>query len=151
MKFIYHVALLAIVILMLSFSKDYSCFRAGIKGHVYLEAGNRMPTIGEPLPEPRGIKTSLYIYELTNINDVQRDGQSAFYHSINTSLVKEVETDDKGYFRVKLKPGNYSLFVKKGDRFYSSQFDEKNNIHPVQVKPGKMTRVVFKANYGAVY
>lgn len=151
MKFIYQVTLLPVIFLMLSFSKDYNCFRAGIKGHVYLETGNRMPTIGEPSPEPIGIKTILYIYELTNINDVQREGQSAFYHSVNTALVKEVETDDKGFFRVKLKPGNYSLFVKKGDRFYSSQFDEKNNIHPVEVKPGKMTRVVFKANYGAVY
>lgn len=103
-------------------------------------------------PEPpKGVKTTLYIYELTNITDVTREANAVFYTSIATKLVKQVETDDDGSFKVKLKPGMYSLFVKKDDKFYSSQFDDKNNIHPVQVKSGKMTEDIFQANYNAVY
>ena len=79
------------------------------------------------------------------------EGSSAFFKSISTGLVKQVETDENGYFKIKLKPGLYSLFVKKGDLFYSSQFDEKNNIHPVEVKKGKTTEVDFRANYDALY
>jgi hypothetical protein len=139
------------VILACSFSTDSVCRRSGIKGYVYLETGNRMPSPDAPLPVSKGIKTTLYIYTLTNISEVERDGVSAFYKNISTRFVKEVNTGNDGYFKLKLKPGLYSLFVRKADLYYSSQFDEKNNIHPVEVKPGQMTDVVFKVNYSAVY
>ena len=128
---------------------DY-CGR-GLKGYVLRESGNRMPSPDEPPVKPRGMKTTLYIYQLTNITDVVRKDQSPFFSSISTSLVKQVETNEKGYFKVKLKPGIYSLFVKKDDLFFSSQVDDKNNIHPVEVRPGTMTEVSFKVNYDAVY
>lgn len=151
MKFFQWPLCICLVLLTVSFSAENACRRSGIKGHVYLESGNRMPSPDAPLPTPTGIKTTLYIYPLTNISEVERDGVSAFYKNIAKPLVKEVNTDAGGAFKVKLKPGVYSLFVKKGDMFYSSQFDEKNNIHPVEVRPGKMTEIVFKANYDAVY
>ena len=110
-----------------------------------------MPDPDNPLSPPKGIKTKLYIYELTNISQVTRQGMSAFYTQVPTRLVKEIETDEDGSFKVKLKPGRYSLFVKKDQLFYSSVFDGQNNIHPVEVKKGKMTEEVFKVNYNAVY
>ncbi len=134
-----------------SLSPEYNCRRSGIKGQVYFESGNRMPAPDMPLPPPKPMQATLYIYELTNIADVEREGVSAFYKRISTTPVKQVHTDNKGRFKIKLKPGFYSLFVKKGDLFNSSQFDEKNNIHPVEVKPGTMAEVSFKANYDAVY
>jgi hypothetical protein len=123
----------------------------GLKGYVYEVKGNQMPSPDEPRSKPKGLKTTLYIYKLTNINQVTRQAQSPFYIGITTELVKEVETNDKGYFKVKLKPGMYSLFVKKDNLFFSSIFDEKMNIHPVEVKPGTMTDVVFNVNYNAAY
>ncbi|MEO5564882.1 MAG: hypothetical protein ABIR18_15655 [Chitinophagaceae bacterium] len=130
---------------------DVSCRRSGIRGHVYIETGNRMPSPDQPRVAPQGIKTKLYVYELTNITQVVRQGMSAFYTQVPTKLIKEIETDDDGSFKVKLKPGKYSLFVKKENLFYSSMFDSENNIHPVEVKKGKMTEEVFKVNYNAVY
>jgi hypothetical protein len=123
----------------------------GIQGHVYLVSGNQMPSPEEPPPVPKGFQTTLYIHELTNISQTARKGESAFYNAVNTPLVAEVNTNDKGYFKTKLKPGWYSLFVKKDGVYYSSQFDDKNNIHPVEVKEGAMTEVKFQANYNAVY
>lgn len=122
----------------------------GLKGHVYWVGGNQMPSPEEPPVKPRGMKTTLYIYQLTHISQVVQKEQSPFFTSISTPLVKTVETNDKGHFRVKLKPGKYSLFVKKDDLFFSAQRDEKNNIHPVEVKSG-MTEVVFNVNYSAAY
>lgn len=145
-----------IVVLILSIgllafqSKGTNYCGRGLKGYVYWISGNQMPSPDEPPSKPKGMKTTLYIYQLTNIRDVVRQGESAFYTSISTPLVKEVTTNDKGHFRVKLKPGMYSLFVKKDDLFFSSQLDEKNNIHPVEVKSG-MADVVFNVNYGATY
>jgi hypothetical protein len=146
----------ALVVLILSISllsfrtEETGYCGRGLKGYVYWVSGNQMPSPEEPPSKPKGMKTTLYIYELTNIKDVVRKEQSAFYTSISTSLVKEVETNDKGHFRVKLKPGMYSLFVKKDNLFYSSQFDDKNNIHPVEIKRG-MTDIIFNVNYGATY
>ncbi len=109
-----------------------------------------MPSPDEPPSPPKGMKTTLYIYELTHISQVVQQDQSPFFSSISTQLVKTVETNDKGRFRVKLKPGRYSLFVKKDDVFFSGQRDEKNNIHPVEVTTG-MTAVIFNVNYSAAY
>jgi hypothetical protein len=125
------------------------CRRQGITGHVYMVKGNQMPSPDRPPSRPLGAKTTLFIYELTNTSQTTQDG--AFYKTISTKLVKEVLTDENGYFKTKLKPGWYSLFVKKGDLFYSNIFDDKNNIHPIEVKKGEWTEENFKADYDAVY
>ena len=125
------------------------CKRQGIKGNVYLVKGDQMPSPDRPPSKGKGIKTTLYIYELTNVNETAQQG--AFYTSINSKLVKEVTTGEDGSFKVKLKPGWYSLFVKKGEMFYSNIFDGKNNIHPVEVKKGEWAEEDFKADYDAVY
>jgi hypothetical protein len=152
MKLYFFVLILGALCLV-SFRSNYevACRRSGITGHVVVESGNRMPDPDNPVSSPKGIKTKLYIYELTNISQVSRQGMSAFYTQVPTRLVKEIETDEDGSFRVKLKPGRYSLFVKKDELFYSSVFDGQNNIHPVEVKKGKMTEEVFKVNFNAVY
>jgi hypothetical protein len=72
---------------------------------------------------------------------VTRQGQSPYYSAVNTQLVVQADTDDKGHFSVLLPPGSYSVFTKKGNLFYASRMDEKNNISPVQVSPGKMTKL----------
>lgn len=125
--------------------------RPGIKGYVFIESGNRMPSPDRPLPKPKGLQTTLYIYQLTNVKDVSREGESGFYSRISTSLVKTVTTSKTGRFKVKLPPGFYSLFIKKDSLFYSSSFDEKNNICPVEVKAGEMTDFNFTARYNASY
>lgn len=150
-KLLYLLVLCLLVFSSFTPQKSASCRRSGITGHVYLVTGNQMPSPDRPPAPPKGVKTVLYIYELTNISDVARDGTSAFYRSISTKPIKEVETAEDGSFKVKLKPGKYSLFVKKGELFYSSIFDEKNNIHPVEVTRGKMVKEDFRVNYDAVY
>src|SRR4030095_6381742 len=97
--------------LLTSFSTGMllSCGHTGVRGYVYLVSGNQMPSPSpdQALPKPKGIKTTLYIYNLTNINDVSRQGNSAFYSFISTQQVKEIETDENGFFKVELKPGWY--------------------------------------------
>jgi hypothetical protein len=102
-----------------------------------------------------GVKATVCIFELTSDNQVVRKGgaspgaggggssggSSPYYQAVLTHLIRQVDTDDKGYFQVALPPGTYSVFTKKGDLFYASQRDEKNNIAPVKVSPGKITRI----------
>ena len=114
----------------------------GIEGTVFGKGGNLMPAPNRKPSVPKnGIRATIYIYELTNISQVDRTGQSPYYPAIHTRLIQQADTDDKGHFKVLLPAGSYSIFTKKGDLFYASRRDEKNNIAPVEVLPGKMTKV----------
>jgi hypothetical protein len=123
----------------------------GLEGHVYRISGNQMPSPDIKPKAPKGIKTTLYIFDLTNLNQVTRQNQSAFYAAVRTKLIKKIETDTNGYFKVNLPTGNYSLFTKKGELFYANTFDGNNNIAPVQVLPKKITQVEVKMDYDASY
>ena len=125
--------------------------RQGMEGYLYKVSGNQMPSPDIKPAPPAGIKGTLYIYELTNISQVVTKTGSSFYSSIATRFIKKVETNNKGYFKVHLPAGKYSLFVKKDSLFYSNLFDSKNNIAPVEVLPGKFARVEFRMDYDAVY
>ena len=114
----------------------------GIEGTVFGVGGNLMPAPNRKRSIPKdGIPTTLYIYELTNISQVDRTGESPYYRAIHTRLIKQADTDEKGHFRVPLPAGHYSIFTKKNDLFYASRRDEKNNLSPVEVLPGKMTKI----------
>jgi hypothetical protein len=123
----------------------------GIEGYIYFISGNQMPSPHKKRTPSKGIKTTLYIYQLTNINQVTRQEQSAFYSSVNTKLIAKTESDSSGYFKVQLPPGRYSLFTKKGALFYSNIFDKENNITPAEVLAGKLTRVAINIDYDATY
>lgn len=141
---------LPLLTLLTSFTGIF-CKKEGIKGKIYRITGNLMPAPGEPPAQPQPFQTTLYIYELTNASQVKRASEASFYTAISTKLVKEVTPGKKGNFKVKLPPGQYSLFIKKGDLYYANSFDDKNNIAPVAVERGKYTSVEVKADYGAVY
>ena len=89
------------------------------------------------IKSPQRHSATLYIYELTNLSQVTRVGESAFYSNIRTRLVQTVQSDASGYFSVSLPPGQYSLFTKKDALFYANNFDGQNNMAPVKVSPGK--------------
>ncbi len=88
-----------------------------------------------------GVKATICIFDLTNDSQVVRQGTSPWCQEVHTRLIRQENTDDIGNFSILLPPGIYSVFTKKGDLFYASRRDEKNNIAPVEVLPGKMTRV----------
>jgi hypothetical protein len=125
----------------------------GIEGTVIRVGGNHMPDPHHPAGPPAGVRSTVYIFELTNIGQVIRQGSSPYYSSIGTRFVQQAETDEKGHFRAGLPPGTYSLFTKKGDLYYASRMDDKNNIAPVEVIPGKMTPVECRveSDHKAVY
>ena len=113
----------------------------GIGGTVYRISGNRMPAPGVRRGPLRGVPSTVYIFDLTNISQVIRVGQSAYYSAVRTRLVRVEATDSQGHFRVCLPVGRYSIFTRKNGLYYASQFDTDNNIAPAEVVPGKITKV----------
>ena len=123
----------------------------GIQGIVTEVTGNQMPMMGEPKPQPNGIKTTVFIYEKTNVNQVTQIGSSPIYTIINTKQVAFVETDSSGAFTLALPVGSYSLFIKQGNQFYANLFDSDNNIALFTVEEGKLTQVSLQINNSATY
>ena len=123
----------------------------GIQGYIFKVSGNRMPSPDVKLSPPKGIPATLYIYELTNLSQLTRVSETAFYSSIKTRLIKSTQSDASGYFSVSLPPGQYSLFTKKDNLFYANYFDGQNNVAPVKVSLGKVTQVNVNVDYDASY
>lgn len=153
MKFVV-VAVFAVFLLLTSCCstrKASTTLRQGIRGYVYEETGNRMPSPERDLPKPKGLKTTVYLFEPTRIDQVVRVGQSPFYSSITTRQLGSVDTDEKGFFALELPAGSYSLFVKVNDLFYSNRFDMNNIIAPVVVDTGLVREVNIMVSAGATY
>ena len=110
-----------------------------------------MPNPDAPPALPRGIHTTVFIYEPTNITDVTRVGTSPVYTAINTKLVASVETDSTGVFTIALPVGSYSLFVQQGKGFYANLFDTDNNIALFVVEDDKLTTVKLTVSSRATY
>jgi hypothetical protein len=125
--------------------------KQGITGYVYRVSGNQMPSPGRKPGKPTGAKTTLYFFSLTNISQVKRLANSAFYLSVETKLVKMTDSDTSGYFHVDLPVGRYSIFTKKDTLFYANRFDSYNNISPVEVQSRKITNVEIRVDYDAAY
>ena len=125
--------------------------KTGIEGYIFRISGNQMPSPNINPSPPNGIKSVLYIYELTSFSQVVRQGRSGFYSSINSRLVQTVHSDDRGFFFASLPPGEYSLFTKKDALFYANNFDGNNHIAPVKVVAHKVTQVKVNVDYDAVY
>lgn len=122
----------------------------GIVGNVYMISGDQMPSPDVKRDPPKGVKTKIYIYEITTTSQVENAKEASFYSFIRTKLVKIVESDEKGYFKTSLAAGAYSLFVKKDGLFYANLF-EGNNINPVFVPANEFAHIVFNISYNAVY
>lgn len=136
--------------------------QSGIEGRIYLISGNHMPSPRLPRdtssgtqasPKGTGIKGTICVFTLTSDSQVTRQGTSPWCEAVHTRLIRQVDTDDQGNFSVLLPPGTYSVFTKRGNLFYASRRDDRNNIAPVEVLPGKMTRVncSVESDHKAVY
>lgn len=125
----------------------------GIEGVARRPSGNHMPSPRHHPSPPAGVKTTICVFSLTNISQVKKAGNAGRFSAVQTRLIRQVDTDDSGRFHIDLPPGTYSVFTKKDNVFYATRRDEKNNIAPVEVLPGKMTRVEcsVESDHAAVY
>ena len=120
----------------------------GLWGDVWYWKGDFMP--GNSTGEICQVERKILVYELTTMNDVEQVDYSAFYSSINTTLVASIDSDQNGFFQIKLESGMYSLFIEEGGNYYSNSFNE-DGIFPVKIEDGKITEVRFDITHEATY
>jgi hypothetical protein len=141
------------ICLALTFTPVPALQQQGIEGVARRVVGNRMPSPKFHPGPPAGTHATICVFALTNQNQVTNSGAAGLYSAVHTKLIRQSDTDDSGHFRILLPPGTYSVFTKKGQLFYATRRDEKNNIAPVNVLPGKITRVdcSVESDHTAVY
>lgn len=130
---------------------SYHHVNQGITGYVKKITGNQMPSPDIKRPSPKGMKATVYVYEITNISQVAQEGSSPFYSAIHTKLIDTVSSDSSGHFLIGLPEGSYSLFIKVKGKFYANSFDGANNISVALVKKKKLTEIDLLMSDGAVY
>jgi hypothetical protein len=121
-----------------------------IVGIVTEVVGNQMPS---PTPQLRAkaktVVREIYVYELTNEKQTKRE--NFFYKSITTRLIAKKKTKADGSYRIKLRPGKYSIFVKEKDGLFANQLDGEGNINVVVIEPNKTTTLNLRIDYNAAY
>lgn len=146
---------LSALLLLSSMNRGCESVKQGIAGQVLWLEGNLMPGIGDEPEVNRKkfkgepIQRTLYIYELTTMDEASSEG--VFFQDIQTPLVAKVETNKKGEFAVSLPEGSYSLFVEEEEGLFANTFDGEGNINPVTVSEGDIATITIEVNYKAAY
>lgn len=122
----------------------------GIEGKITLREGNFMPGPGSKQPEAKGVKRKLFIYAVATA--AQATGQAPLFTAVQTRLVTTTESDASGVYKCKLPAGKYSVFTaEENNQLFSSLSNEKGELSPVEVQPGKFSVLNIAVDYKAVY
>lgn len=110
----------------------------GVDGYVYLKSGNQMPGPGSTASKGKTISCQVLVYAPATLQQVT--GTSPAFSKVNTSFVGTATSDSTGHYKLMLKPGKYSVFIKDGESLFANQSDRNGILNPVEVYPGKVTR-----------
>lgn len=132
-------------------NKNQTVLTQGIEGKVSFKEGNFMPGPGtKPASAEQFVKRKVLIYAVAG--HAQAQGNSPLYQKIDTRLVATVQSDSTGAYQCKLAPGTYSVFTEEeGGLLFSSLSNEKGELSPVEVQPGKVSVYNIVINHKAVY
>ena len=123
--------------------------KEGIKGQVFWLSGNQMPGPGKTIPPQLGAAREIVIYKATTLKDVEQKDQ--FFHEIKTDLVTKAWSKTDGSFKIKLAPGEYSVFTQEPSGLFANAIDKNGCISCVVVKPKKYSWMAITIDYEAVY
>jgi hypothetical protein len=112
--------------------------KSNLIGHIYEHQYNNMPMVGKKSSNGIPLKTVLYIYEPTALNQVEENLLPG--NTITTIFSKRldsVQSNEKGAFAMQLKPGKYSVFVQYGKGYYIPYFSGNNWLGLIEIKPNE--------------
>ena len=142
-------AKLLLALLLFTFQLTCEAQKQGIKGQVFWLSGNQMPGSDKSRSPQQGIVREIVIYDEVKFRDTkQTDG---FFTEIQSKPIATVITKADGSFKIKLLPGNYSVFVKESKGLFANLFDGQGNINPITVKAKKYTWITLTVDYEAAY
>jgi hypothetical protein len=113
---------------------------SGIWGTVAFMEGNCMPVVPPTTSTCKicPVKRTVRIYEYTMQNQATPQNLHGFYDSFSTRLVKEVDTDDDGFFQTEIPAGHYTIVVIENGKLYTFGLDGQGGLSPITFESGKL-------------
>lgn len=123
--------------------------KEGIKGQVFWISGNQQPGPGSQVSPAQGTIREIFIYKAATLKDVNQKDQ--YFFEINTELISKVMSEEDGSFKVKLPPGEYSVFTKEQKGLFANVIDHNGCVSCVSVRPKRYSWVTISVDYEATY
>lgn len=140
------------LIALLAFLSVFHCAlsqREGIKGQVFWISGNQLPGPGTLVSPGYGVVREIVIYKAASLQDVVQKDQ--FFQEVRTELIGRVQSKPDGSFKIKLPPGDYSVFTQEQKGLFANGIDQKGCISCLTINPKKYSWITITVDYEAVY
>jgi hypothetical protein len=141
---------IGVILLMLTF---LGCgpAKVAVSGKVQRIMGNQMPSPDVKNEEPAGFAATVFFFEPTLMNMGVPTGEQGLFLMTNKKLVAKVLCGKDGSFKLKIKPGKYSVLLGKDDQFYSNISNLDGLINPIDIIKKGNKPLVLRADWGAIY
>ena len=140
-----------VFVLLIAFLFSCSSAKVLVAGKVQRIMGNQMPSPDLANEEPGGVSTTVYFFEPTLVNMGLPTGEQGVFMMTDKKLVAKVLAEKDGSFKLKLKPGKYSVLLGKDGQYYSNLSDLEGLINPIEINKSSKKPLVLKADWGAIY
>ncbi|HEV2832600.1 MAG TPA: hypothetical protein VGW31_11525, partial [Hanamia sp.] len=80
---------------------------------------------------------TIRIYAYTLQSQATPQISNGLYDSFITQLIKEVDTDDNGFFQIDIPAGHYTIVAVEKGKLYAFGFDGQGGLSPITYTGGK--------------
>lgn len=122
-----------------------------VRGKLQKPTGNQMPSPDLPNETPAGVSGFVYFFEPTLVNMGLPTGEVGTFLMTNKTWIAKSLANKEGFFKVKLRPGSYTVMIGKNGQFYSNISNLEGVINPVVVEKNSNKSLVLSADWDAIY
>jgi hypothetical protein len=111
----------------------------GLWGTLGFMEGNCMPVVSPTSTTCKTcpVRRTIRIYEYALRSQATQQSPGAFYESVSTQLIKEVTSDENGFFQTEVPAGQYSIMVVENGKLYANASDMQGGLNPVNFTGGR--------------
>jgi hypothetical protein len=114
--------------------------KVNFTGHIFEHRLNSMPMVDKPRSKGSPLKTMIYVYEPTLIRQMEDQMiPGPTVSKINSKLIDSAYTDNLGAYKMYLKPGKYSVFVRYESGYYVPYLSGSDWASIIEIKTGVPT------------
>ena len=119
--------------------------RQGIKGNIqFCDFSSNHITPPSIVTFP--VEREIFIFPKTSIQEVLL-AEGNFISTIFSEEIISDWSDENGHFEFDLDPGEYSLFIKENERYYSKLNNEEEFFYPFKVNKNNYSEIKFNIDY----
>lgn len=139
------------VILLIMTILGCGASKVNVSGKVQRVMGNQMPSPDVNNEEPGGFEATVFFFEPTLMNMGVPTGEQGLFLMTDKKLVAKVLCAKDGSFKLKIKPGKYSVLLGKDGQYYSNISSLDGLINPIDINKKENKPLVLRADWGAIY